>query len=190
MGFPRARTGKSAVYYELMVSSLGGHPSGDGTTLVLAFCHISTTQPIEVIETEYPLIVERFEIVPDSAGAGRHRGGPAFVREYRVLGDFRLGLRSGGYRFGSWGVDGGGAPGLASCTLQPGTEEEQSMPALFVREMKSGDVVRVVFAGGGGLGDPQERDPALVAEDVRNGIYSPHHAQEVFGVDVGDLAVR
>ena len=63
MGFPEARTGKSAVYYELMVSSLGGHPEGDGTTLVLAFCHISTTQPIEIIETEYPLTVERFEAV-------------------------------------------------------------------------------------------------------------------------------
>jgi N-methylhydantoinase B len=189
MGFPRARTGRSAVYYELMVSSLGGHPSGDGTTLVLAFCHISTTQPIEVIETEYPLVVERFEVLADSAGAGRHRGGPAFVREYRALDDFRLGLRSGGYRFGSWGVDGGKAPALASCTLQPGTEEEQSMPALFVREMKSGDVVRVVFAGGGGLGDPRDRDPTQVAEDVQNGIYTAGFAQEVFGV-ANDLAVR
>lgn len=190
MGFPHARTGKSAVYYELMVSSLGGHPSGDGTTLVLAFCHISTTQPIEVIETEYPLIVDRFEVVPDSAGAGRHRGGPAFVREYRALDDFRLGLRSGGYKFGSWGVDGGRAPGLASCTLQPGSDDEQSMPALFVREMKSGDVVRVVFAGGGGLGDPRERDAALVADDVRNGIYSPEYAREMFGIATEDLAAR
>jgi N-methylhydantoinase B len=184
MGFPRARTGKSAVYYELMVSSLGGHPAGDGTTLVLAFCHISTTQPIEIIETEYPLTVERFEVVPDSAGAGRHRGGPAFVREYRALADFRLGLRSGGYKFGSWGVDGGTGPSMAGCTLQPGTPEEESMPALFVREMQSGDVVRVVFAGGGGLGDPRDRDPALVAEDVHNGIYTSARANEVFGVDV------
>ena len=181
MGFPRARTGKSAVYYELMVSSLGGHPDGDGTTLVLAFCHISTTQPIEIIETEYPLTVQRFEVVPDSAGAGRHRGGPAFVREYEALDDFRLGLRSGGYKFGSWGVDGGEGPNFAGCTLQPGTDEEQSMPALFVRQMKAGDVVQVVFAGGGGLGDPRERESALVEEDVRNGIYTPEVAERVFG---------
>jgi N-methylhydantoinase B len=181
MGFPRARTGKSAVYYELMVSSLGGHPDGDGTTLVLAFCHISTTQPIEIIETEYPLTVERFELVPDSAGAGRHRGGPAFIREYRALDDFRLGLRSGGYKFGSWGVDGGEGPALAGCTLQPDTDEAEAMPALFVRQMKAGDVVQVVFAGGGGLGEPRERDAALVAEDVKNGIYTQEFAERTFG---------
>ncbi len=181
MGFPQARTGKSAVYYELMVSSLGGHPDGDGTTLVLAFCHISTTQPIEIIETEYPLTIERFEVVPDSAGAGRHRGGPAFVREYRALADFRLGLRSGGYKFGSWGVDGGEGPSLASCTLQPGTSEAESMPALFVRQMKAGDVVQVVFAGGGGLGDPRERDPQRVEVDVANGVYTPEFAERTFG---------
>lgn len=183
MGFPQARTGKSAVYYELMVSSLGGHPAGDGTTLVLAFCHISTTQPIEIIETEYPVIVERFEVVPDSAGAGRHRGGPAFVREYRALEDFRLGLRSGGYKFGSWGVGGGHGPSRAGCTLQPGAPEASNMPALFVREMQAGDVVQVVFAGGGGWGDPRERDPRLVAEDVRNGIYTAAFAQQTFGVE-------
>lgn len=181
MGFPKARTGKSAVYYELMVSSLGAHPDGDGTTLVLAFCHISTTQPVEIIETEYPLTVERFEVVPDSAGAGRHRGGPAFVREYRALDDFRLGLRSGGYTFGSWGVDGGDGPALAGCTLNPETDDEESMPALFVRMMKAGDLVRVIFAGGGGLGDPRERDAALVEDDVRNGIYTPEFAEQKFG---------
>jgi N-methylhydantoinase B len=185
LGFPRARTGKSAVYYELMVSSLGGHPDGDGASLVLAFCHISTTQPIEIIETEYPVIVERFEPVPDSAGAGRHRGGAAFVREYRALTDFRLGLRSGGYKYGSWGVQGGLGPSRAGCTLNPGTENETSMPALFVREMQADDVVRVIFAGGGGLGDPRERDPELVLDDVRNGIYTEDFARETFGVVLG-----
>jgi N-methylhydantoinase B len=190
MGFPKARTGKSAVYYELMVSSLGGHPAGDGATLVLAFCHISTTQPIEIIETEYPVMVERFEPVQDSAGAGRHRGGPAFVRTYRALTDFRLGLRSGGYKYGSWGVDGGLGPGKAGCTLHPGTDEATSMPALFVRQMKAGDAVEVIFAGGGGLGDPRQRDEALVLEDVRNGIYSREYAQETFGVVISDDGAR
>jgi N-methylhydantoinase B len=184
MGFPEARTGKSAVYYELMVSSLGAHPKGDGTTLVLAFCHISTTQPIEIIESEYPVVVERFEPVQDSAGAGKHRGGPSFVREYRALSDFRLGLRSGGYKFGSWGVAGGQGPARAGCVLNPGTQQEEQMPALFAREMKSGDVVHVIFAGGGGLGPPTERDPSLVLEDVQNGIVSLDAAREVYRVEI------
>jgi N-methylhydantoinase B len=55
------------------------------------------------------------------------------------------------------------------------------MPALFVRQMKAGDVVQVVFAGGGGLGDPRTRDAALVAEDVQNGIYTPEFAERTFG---------
>ena len=184
MGFPEARTGRSAVYYELMVSSLGGHPAGDGTTLVLAFCHISTTQPIEIIETEYPVTVLRFEPVIDSAGAGRHRGGPAFVREYRALADFRMGLRSGGYKFGSWGVQGGLGPARAGCTINPDTERAEEMPALFARELKEGDVVRVLFAGGGGLGDPRTRDTSQVLADVRNGIVSRETAREQYGVEI------
>jgi N-methylhydantoinase B len=184
MGFPEARTGRSAVYYELMVSSLGAHPAGDGTTLVLAFCHISTTQPIEIIETEYPVVVQRFEPVEDSAGAGRHRGGPAFVREYKALANFRMGLRSGGYKFGSWGVQGGLGPTKAGCTINPGSAEEEEMPALFARELREGDVVRVVFAGGGGLGDPREREPARVLEDVRNGLVSLDAARDTYAVVV------
>jgi N-methylhydantoinase B len=186
MGFPEARTGRSAVYYELMVSSLGGHPNGDGTTLVLAFCHISTTQPIEIIETEYPVTVLRFEPVTDSAGAGRHRGGPAFVREYRALADFRMGLRSGGYKFGSWGVQGGLGPARAGCTINPDTDRAEEMPALFTRELARGDVVRVLFAGGGGLGDPRARDAALVLADVRNGMVSVEAARETYGVALSD----
>jgi N-methylhydantoinase B len=182
MGFPDPVTGRSAVYYELMVSSLGAHPDGDGTTLVLAFCHISTTQPIEIIETEYPVTVLRFEPVIDSAGAGTFRGGPAFVREYRALDDFRMGLRSGGYKFGSWGVRGGEGPARAGCRLNPGTDREEHMPALFARELKAGDVVRVVFAGGGGLGDPRERDVDRVLDDVRNGLVSIEAARETYGV--------
>lgn len=184
MGFPEARTGRPAVYYELMVSSLGGHPLGDGAPLVLAFCHISTTQPIEIIETEYPVVVERFEPVIDSAGPGKHRGGPAFVRDYRALADFRMGLRSGGYKFGSWGVHGGSGPARAACTINPGTEREEHMPALFSRELQRGDVVRVIFAGGGGLGNPRDRDPERVIEDVRNGIISIQAAREIYGVAV------
>jgi N-methylhydantoinase B len=167
-----------------MVSSLGAHPKGDGTTLVLAFCHISTTQPIEIIESEYPVVVERFEPVQDSAGPGKHRGGPSFVREYRALSDFRLGLRSGGYKFGSWGVAGGDGPARAGCVLNPGTPREEHMPALFAREMESGDVVRVIFAGGGGLGPPTERDPSLVLEDVQNGVVSLEAAREVYRVEI------
>lgn len=186
MGFPQARTGRSAVYYELMVSSLGGHPYGDGTTLVLAFCHISTTQPIEIIETEYPITVVRFEPVIDSAGAGRHRGGPAFVREYRALADFRMGLRSGGYKFGSWGVQGGLGPARAGCTINPDTDHAEQMPALFQRELEEGDVVRVLFAGGGGLGEPRSREARDVLADVRNGIVSVQAARETYGVVLTD----
>jgi N-methylhydantoinase B len=184
MGFAEARTGRSAVYYELMVSSLGGHPAGDGTTLVLAFCHISTTQPIEIIETEYPVRVLRFEPVSDSAGPGKHRGGPAFVREYQALADFRMGLRSGGYKFGSWGVQGGQGPSKASCTINAGSDREEEMPALFARELTEGDTVRVVFAGGGGLGDPRTRATGDVLNDVRNGIVSSAAARDSYGVAV------
>jgi N-methylhydantoinase B len=108
------------------------------------------------------------------------------VREYRALADFRMGLRSGGYKYGSWGVQGGLGPARAGCAINPDTDRAEEMPALFARELKKDDIVRVLFAGGGGLGDPYAREPGQVLTDVRNGIVSVEAARETYGVALTD----
>jgi N-methylhydantoinase B len=90
----------------------------------------------------------------------------------------------GGFRTGAWGVLGGKEPTLASCTLNPGTEREEACPPLLTREMKADEVIRIEVPGGGGYGNPLERDPAEVLEDVLNGYLSPEAAEREYGVAI------
>ncbi|MBI2955611.1 MAG: hydantoinase B/oxoprolinase family protein [Chloroflexi bacterium] len=183
-GYAQSRTGQPAVQYELIGSSLGGTPAGDGAFGTSPLYHITTSQPVEILETEYPLQVTRFELLPDSAGDGKHRGGPAYLREYRLLTEAKFSLRRGGARDGGWGVVGGHGPRPSTCIVNPGTDCEERLPALATRDLKPGDIVRLTSPGGGGYGSPLERDPLAVLEDVRNGLVSREVAREVYGVVV------
>ncbi|MDP2619300.1 MAG: hydantoinase B/oxoprolinase family protein [Hyphomicrobiales bacterium] len=182
IAYSKSRAGKLGVQYELMTPSLGGSPSGDGSFAVLPMMQITPSQPIEILESEYPVEVIRFQPLKDSAGPGRHRGGVGFVRAYRILEAANFSLRMGQFEHGSWGVVGGGAPNRACCILNPGTEREERLPPLATRQLEAGDVIWLELAGGGGYGNPLERPPGLVATDVREGLVSAEAAREIYGV--------
>ena len=110
IGYRKARTGKPAVLYELLNTSLGGTSTHDGTPIVMAMCHFTPGAPVEIIESEYPLRVRAFELVRDSAGAGRFRGGVGYAREFEMLEDSVLTVRSANHRFTAWGQSGGAQP--------------------------------------------------------------------------------
>ena len=99
LGFRRARGGKPTVQYELASTGLGGTGASDGTPLVSPMNHFTPGLPVEILETEYPVTVRRYDMWRDSAGAGRHRGGVGYVREIELLEDCVLTLRSSGHRF-------------------------------------------------------------------------------------------
>lgn len=181
-GYPHKRNGRPGVQYELMVPSLGGTPDSDGAFVVMPVAQITPSQPVEILETEYPIEVTRFEPLVDSAGPGRHRGGSGYVREYRLLGDAVCTLRMGQFANGSWGVVGGGAPNRARCLLNPGTDRAEALPILAVRQLKAGDTMRIELAGGGGYGLPHERMIASVVSDVRDGLVSIEAAKAQYGV--------
>jgi N-methylhydantoinase B len=181
-GYPRKRNGKPGVQYELMVPSLGGTPDSDGAFVVMPVAQITPSQPVEILETEYPIQVTRFEPLVDSAGPGRYRGGPGYVREYRLLDDAVCTLRMGQFANGSWGVVGGGAPNRARCILNAGTDREEALPILATRHLKAGDTLRIELAGGGGYGPPTERLPQRVLRDVRDGLVSAANAKTAYGV--------
>jgi N-methylhydantoinase B len=137
--------------------------------------------PVEVLEAEAPVLVRRFALTPDSEGPGRRRGGFGVEYELDIRHPSAVVVMRGKdrQRFTSWGAGGGGAGTASGCIgLRPG-KPPHDIGKRTVYRPEMGD-------GGGGFGDPLERDPALVAEDVASGLVSPARAREVYGVVAGD----
>jgi N-methylhydantoinase B len=163
------RTGRSYVQYEIFGSAYGGSHGQDGESGVSV--HLANLQitPIEIVESEFPARVTRFELIPDSGGTGRWRGGLGFRRDYEVLQPGRLIRRADRVVIPPRGLA-GGAPGRASrFVLHPDSPEPRVLPASATVALDTGDTFRIETAGGGGYGSPAERDPAAAAEDRREG---------------------
>ena len=141
---------------------------------------------MEIIESEFPTQVERFELLRDSGGPGRHRGGLGFVREYRILQDeVRFSMRTDKHALAPQGIDGGHPGGTGGCLINPGGQDERSLPSRFGdQRLKTGDVLRVERPGGGGVGAAFERSPEAVLDDVRQGYVSVERARRDYGVVV------
>jgi N-methylhydantoinase B len=179
-------SGDRFIFYELVVGTWGGTPVCDGNDGVTNPASLAANIPIEVAESEYPIVVERYGLVPDTGGAGRYRGGLSVERVWRCLTpDTSLIVRSDRARHAPYGLA-GGAPGATSVNLvvHPDGSEER-LPAMFSTMIGAGDVYLHRMAGGGGWGDPFERDPEAVAHDVRNEKVSVDAAGELYGVVIG-----
>ena len=182
VGYPRARSGKPMVQYELMTTALGGTSRHDGASIVLPMNHYTPSTPVEIVETEYPVLVRRFDIWRDSAGAGRHRGGVGYVREYEFLDEGILTVRTSNHRFAAWGFLGGKDSRTSRTTVNPERPDREELGPLETRQMSAGSVVRWEQSGGAGYGDPLERPVEEVLEDVANGYISPESAAADYGV--------
>jgi N-methylhydantoinase B len=181
IGYRQARTGKPAVLYELLNTSLGGTATHDGTPMVMAMCHFTPGTPVEIIESEYPIRVRAFELVPDSAGAGRQRGGVGYAREYEMLEDSMLTVRSANHRFVAWGLAGGLPPRASRVVLHTNGGSAEELGPIETRALKAGDVIRFERSGGGGYGDPSQRSEEAVRNDVADGYVSAAAAAKVYG---------
>jgi N-methylhydantoinase B len=159
-----------------MVTSLGGTNSHDGTSIVMPMNHFTPGTPVEIVETEYPVRVRRYDIWRDSAGPGRRRGGIGNVREYELLVDCILTARTSNHRQGAWGLNGGEGPPLSRTVINPDTAGAEEMDCMETRMVPAGTVVRLEQTGGGGYGDPAERPKELVLQDVEDGYVSPEAA--------------
>jgi len=142
--------------------------------------------PVEIFESDTPLVVERRELLPDSGGPGRSRGGLGRRAVFRVPDDdlaplppVSLGIQAGRFRYPPEGLF-GGRPGAGARFEVSG---EGGDPYGLTR-LAPGDVVIMDAAGGGGYGDPLEREPELVARDVREGYVTAERAREDYGVVV------
>ncbi len=162
------RDGTPFVFCETFMGNGGATSSHDGQD---GAPHVGANQcnvPVEMIESNYPLRIEQYGLVPDTGGPGRHRGGLSLVREYRILAeDAELNVRSDKRRHPPHGLFGGkeGAPSWN--VINPGSEERILPVLLTVPErLRKGDVFRHLLPGAGGYGDPLEREPERVLDDV------------------------
>jgi len=172
--------------FYLMREVLGGGSGGrwyaDGSDTV----HVvpdSKNLPAEFTETRFPLRVERLALATDSGGPGYRRGGLGYLKEFRVLRDSSFLCVADRAILSCWGLRGGKASAPFRVTIDPGGANERVLPGLVDDEpIPAGTLVRVETTGGGGWGDPLEREPELVALDVLQGKVSARSAREDYGV--------
>src|SRR5262245_10004857 len=177
---------------EPMIGGGGARPGRDGVDGCDASLGFLKTTPAETLESEVSgIVVRRFHLVSDSAGAGRRRGGHA------VRLDLEVGRPEGQVtargmerlRFAPWGVAGGRAGTTGRVVLNPGTAGERALPKIDLLALAPGDVLSIRTPGGGGHGNPLTRPTERVLADVAAGLVTPAHARDAYGVVVTAGAV-
>jgi len=178
-----AADGTPFVYLEFLVGSWGGGPDRDGMDACTGTLVNYSNTPCEMIEADQPLAVQRYSFVPDSGGPGRYRGGLAIERHVRFrTNNATLQIRSDRRDHPPYGLK-GGLPGAPSdVRIRRADSRDEPCPAKFLTTVNDGDVLQVRLAGGGGHGNPLERDPAAVLADVLEEKMSVEHARDVYGV--------
>ena len=164
---------KNGDWYQLFQIGFGGipgRPAGDGPdghSLWPSFTNV----PNEFLESNFPLRIVEYSSIPDSGGAGKHRGGNGVCTAYQFLADGQISIHDDRWLTYPWGVN-GGTPGARSSKLLKRADGTQEwLPAKCDRiKVVDGDVLVFNTWGGGGWGDPLQRDAALVALDCRRGL--------------------
>jgi N-methylhydantoinase B len=170
------------IYVDFTCCAWGARPYADGLDGNSHIYANMASQPIEVTETEQPLQITAYEFIQDAMGPGKFRGGAPFRREYKLLAEEAiLQVRSDRRTFRPFGLYGGG-PGKPSMNYLNPERNPAPLPSKLTMTMRRGDLFRHEVAGGGGWGDPLERDPALVLRDVLNEFISERAAREDYGV--------
>ena len=184
--FTGSLEGEPFVYSELVVGTWGGRPVADGNDGLANPCASIANIPVELAESDWPIMIDRYGLVPDSGGAGRYRGGLAIERVWRVLVPrTAVHVRSDRQVHRPYGLAGGLEGGASSSLLRRADGSLEQMPPMFVADLHQGDVFHHRMPGGGGWGEPFEREPEAVAEDVLDEKISLAAARELYGVVLG-----
>jgi N-methylhydantoinase B len=171
-------------WFQLFQIGFGGIPGRflgdgpDGHSLWPGFTNV----PNEFLERYFPMMIERYESAPDSGGAGKHRGGNGIHMVYRFLENGTISIHDDRWFVPPWGVNGGRPAKRSWKKLVKADGAEVALGSKVDRvEVQRGDQLHYVTWGGGGWGDPLERDPALVALEVRRGLVTAAGARD-YGV--------
>ncbi len=175
--------GKPWTFYETIAGGFGGRDGIDGVDAVHSHMTNTMNTPIEAIETTYPIRFMKYELNKDSGGAGKYRGGVGLERSWMLLApSATLSVLAERTRIPPWGLFGGkhGAKG-EYYIIKPDGKQVKLRSKCTIR-MKKGDIFLVRTPGGGGYGEPLERDPELVLQDVLADLVSSETAKKEYGV--------
>ena len=189
------RTGDPYAHYHFEASGWGGRFARDGNSAQNHIHGNCRNTPVEVFETRFPFRVLSYGLVPDSGGAGRHRGGLGTERILEVLApEVTVSAMMDRVKEGAWGLFGGRPGGCAAILVRrPGEAAFRTFceafgtvsPSKFAGlRLLRGDRILIRSAGGGGYGDPREREPSLVRRDLEEGLVTEQAACAVYGVAV------
>ncbi|QTD55111.1 hydantoinase B/oxoprolinase family protein [Parasphingorhabdus cellanae] len=171
--------------FQIGFGGIPGRPLGDGPdghSLWPGFTNV----PNEFLERYFPLRIERYETAPDSGGAGLHRGGNGIYLSYRFLAAGTISIHDDRWFVPPWGVN-GGEPGKRARKILQKADGTSTIVGNKVEEVtvEEGDQLHFITWGGGGWGSPLERDPELVALEIRQGLVTVDGARE-YGVVITD----
>lgn len=179
--------GRDFVMYQISGGGYGGNAGHDGLSNGCSTIGISKSPPVEIMEQAFPVLYRHYALREGSGGAGKHRGGFGLSYEVELLrGEARASFVMDHGRFGPQGALGGMDGAVNTVTVwrdgvahvPPHLSKEQDIP------LKAGDRVAVGTPGGGGYGDPRQRDPELVKRDIALGYYTTDEAKRLWGVEV------
>ena len=184
-------TGRRFTHIEIQGGGAGARPTKDGPDGQDLHLGRFMNTPVEAAELENPVMIERYEFIPDSGGPGKYRGGLSLRRDIRFLTEVTWARYSDRQKFEPQGLF-GGLPGTkGSLLLNPGTPDEKRCRSKGVDHLQAGDLLSISLPGSGGYGPPTERDPEIVRWDVLNGKVSPESARVHYGVVLNeDLTVN
>jgi len=179
----RANGAGPFVYLETIGGGSGARSDSDGMDAVHVHMTNTSNLPVEALEHEYPLMIDEYALVPDSAGAGRQRGGVGIARQIRALQDgIIFSIRSDSHVIAAPGVFGGRDGGTAILTRETTGRPPEILPSKSTHiVMSAGESMRLETAGGGGYGPPEERPPEALARDLRDGIVTRAVAERDYG---------
>jgi N-methylhydantoinase B len=191
-----ARTGDYYAHYHFEANGWGGRATSDGNSAQIVPHANCRNTPVEIFETRWPWIHERYRLNDDTAGPGKHRGGLGIERVLEVAGDvITVSALADRAKRAPWGLQGGGEGSTTRIELQrPGDADFASFqerydlvsPTKFTNvRLHRGDRVRLVSPSGGGYGDPLERATADVAADLQDGFVTAASAERLYGVMLG-----
>jgi N-methylhydantoinase B len=183
LGGRNTYTGKGYVQYEIIAGGAGARATKDGASGITVNQSNAKIAPVEIIESEFPTRVVRFELIRDSGGAGLFRGGLGIRREYLNLADARFSIRSMKHVIPPNGSGGGNTGRTGDIWINPDRDGAKRLPTRYADyPLKRDDIFRLDTPGGGGHGDPLARPPERVLADVREGYVSPEAAERDYGV--------
>ena len=171
------------VMYDLMFGGYGGRAGHDGEEGMAPVMNCANI-PVEIHETNNPILIRRLEYLPDSGGAGEFRGGCGLRKDVEIRDAAVVTLLSDRHKFPPYGLL-GGKPGTLSRTLLVRDGEEIELGSKEVRELESGDVLSFRLAGAGGYGDPAKRSQDAIERDLREGYLTEAGARELYAYEPG-----